>query len=222
LNSHQVIGPLSLSGEIINGEFFKYFIDNTEDDIISSNIASNIDELWKTLVDGGELEKKETLVCPNGQTKRDTIKVEECHWERFWILISAIAEVPILLIGPPGAGKSHLAQWSHALLPERNHETKSQIEQIWRLANLDNIPQVPLISPHAKSKLSEFVGVKRNKQDQPGHFSLAHGGMLILDEFAEMNRDCREILRNVLDSKQIIKNTIFIQKRPHQLSQSIH
>ena len=66
---------------------------------------------------------------------------------------------------------------------------------------------MPFQNPHSRTHLSEFVGVARHEVPRPGIFTLSHGGLLVLDEFPELARDAREILRNILDEKKVVKNT---------------
>ena len=110
-------------------------------------------------------------------------------------------------MGAPGIGKTYLARWAQSLIEEPQGKLRKEINQIWTLSGKAKYPRIPLQIPHARSHLSEFVGVSRLDVPRPGIFSLAHGGLLVLDEFPELSRDCREILRNIIDEKEVRKNS---------------
>lgn len=130
--------------------------------------------------------------------------VDGREWERLWLYVAAVAELPALLTGAPGTGKSHLARWASHLAPIPDRATWFEIQQIWKLAGKPAEVIPPVLTPHARTALHEFIGVRRKGHCRPGLFSLAHGGTLILDEFLEMNRDSRETLRTVLEERRLV------------------
>jgi len=95
-------------------------------------------------------------------------------------------------MGNPGLGKSKLARWAYSLIPLQR-----------KVREEDPFREIPFIAPHNRSHLWEFLGAQKGNQSQIGIFSRAHNGILVLDEFAELNRDVREILRTILDHKKV-------------------
>ena len=105
----------------------------------------------------------------------------------------------LLLFGEPGAGKSYLAQSILSILPSLNQEEALEISQIYSLlAPLKDglIKERPFRSPHHSVSKAAFLG----GLDFPGELSLAHLGVLFLDEFIELRRDLIEALRQPLEN----------------------
>ena len=125
------------------------------------------------------------------------------HQAKRALEIAAAGSHNVLLIGPPGAGKSMLA-WSFAsLLPSLTPEESLESTSIHSLRGDIRHPILhpPFRQPHHSVSLVGLVG--GGKPTQPGEISLAHNGVLFLDEFPEFSRDCIESLRQPLESHSI-------------------
>ncbi len=197
LKSVHYSGSLSLSGDLCESELL------CEGAKIST--FKNLNQVWAFVLTG-EIpvnEKPETKVYFKTQIPH----AEKREYEKFWLGVAAHAKLPVLLIGPPGVGKSHLARWALSCLQSPTDKLREEIDRIWILSGKEELPEIPFQNPHSRTHLSEFVGVARHEVPRPGVFSLAHGGLLVLDEFSELARDSREILRNILDEKKVVKNT---------------
>ncbi|MEO5666525.1 MAG: ATP-binding protein, partial [Bdellovibrionota bacterium] len=131
------------------------------------------------------------------------VRVEGRRFERFALFVAAVLREPVLLVGPPGVGKTHLGKWCRSWYLGPARQASSEKERIWRSAGYESAPRVPFLNPHARTHVSEFLGYKKFGRSLPGLFSLAHGGLMVLDEFPELSRDVREIFRNVLDQKEL-------------------
>ncbi len=212
LQKNLFAGSLNLNADLESCDITRNCQNRPDQNFLGAPQFQNLKELWDFLNSSDSIPKLEKVTLEKIPTiqksfSRVSIKVEGRKWERFWLCVAATAQLPAILMGPPGVGKSHLAKWSECLIPKPIGPAKDQIEQIWKLSGQKIHDGAPVLNPHSRSQLSEFVGFKRQNMERPGYFSLAHGGLLILDEFAEMNRDVREILRTVLDQKKIIRNS---------------
>ncbi len=117
------------------------------------------------------------------------------------LTISATGRHPILLIGPPGSGKSLLATRLPLLLPEPTEEEFQAIKRIYAIAGLANPEGRPFRSPHHHTTITALIGGGRIPS--PGEVTLAHHGVLMLDELPEFSRMAIEALRQPLESGEV-------------------
>ncbi|CAH6662984.1 YifB family Mg chelatase-like AAA ATPase [Pseudocitrobacter vendiensis] len=111
----------------------------------------------------------------------------------------------LLLIGPPGTGKTMLASRLRGLLPPLNDREALETAAIISLENASNVQkqwrQRPFRSPHHSASLTAIVG--GGSIPGPGEISLAHNGVLFLDELPEFERRVLDALREPIESGQI-------------------
>lgn len=118
--------------------------------------------------------------------------------------IAACGGHHMLFFGPPGTGKSMLAGRMPGILPSMSNQQALEVACIQSLANkgLDkDLFQRPFRSPHHSASAIAIVG--GGSSPQPGEISLAHQGVLFLDELPEFQRSVLEVLREPLESGEI-------------------
>jgi magnesium chelatase family protein len=125
--------------------------------------------------------------------------------ERF-IGIAAAGNHHLILLGAKGVGKSHAMEWLIQLQPESSDKMKVHRALLAELnqpfGELEsNLACVRRISPAVKP--SALLGSANAHWIRPGEFSLAHGGLLVADEFPEWARDSREALREPLETGKV-------------------
>ncbi len=121
------------------------------------------------------------------------------------LLIAAAGAHNLLLIGPPGTGKTLLASRLPGLLPPLDEEAALEVAAIHSLASstpLERWPQRPFRQPHHSASGPALVG--GGSRPRPGEITLAHQGVLFLDELPEFDRKVLEVLREPLESGQIV------------------
>ena len=112
----------------------------------------------------------------------------------------------LIMIGPPGSGKSMMAKRLPSILPPLSLAESLETTQIHSVAGkLDRetslISQRPFRAPHHTISQVALVGGGQNPQ--PGEISLAHNGVLFLDEMPELSRSVLEVLRQPLEDRKI-------------------
>ena len=112
----------------------------------------------------------------------------------------------MIMIGPPGSGKSMMAKRLPSILPPLSLAESLETTQIHSVAgklgkNMSLISQRPFRSPHHTISQVALVGGGLNPQ--PGEISLAHNGVLFADELPEFNKSTLEVLRQPLEDRKI-------------------
>lgn len=119
--------------------------------------------------------------------------------------ITAAGGHNLLMIGPPGSGKSMLAQRIPGLLPPLTTKEILELSMIHSVAGLlkdgNLITQRPFRSPHHSASMPALIG--GGQKAKPGEISLAHNGVLFLDELPEFSRTTLDSLRQPLETGEV-------------------
>lgn len=231
-----VIGELGLSGEVkkVKGilpivrkareEGIKYCLVPKENEkeaavireicVIGVSHITQVLQYLKKEEGNGFLKKEGQKAAGNGQDGfKDSFDFKEDFGDMSGqAVLKRAAEVAaagfhhLLLIGPPGAGKTMTAKRIPTILPPLTEEESMEVSTIYSVAGMlsGDMPLVtkrPFISPHHTISPQALAGGGRFPK--PGAVSLAHRGVLFLDELPEFSRTAIDILRQPLEEKQI-------------------
>ena len=147
-----------------------------------------------------------SLLAAAPQTSIDFSDIKGQHEAKRAMEIAAAGGHNLIMVGPPGSGKSMMAKRLPSILPPLTLSESLETTQIHSIAgklgkNVSLISQRPFRSPH--HTISQVALVGGGATPQPGEISLAHNGVLFCDELPEFNKTTLEVLRQPLEDRHI-------------------
>jgi magnesium chelatase family protein len=168
----------------------------------SVNTASGLDHLKADLVSVKKLNHVSSL--PSQDDYQDVLGQ---HHVKRALTIAAAGMHNLILVGPPGTGKSMLIKRLPTILPPLTNEQALEVTKIYSSAGRFHVSPFhfitdrPFRAPHHTISASGLAG--GGLIPKPGEISLAHHGVLFLDELPEFKREALEVLRQPLEEHQV-------------------
>lgn len=219
------IGELALSGEIVGvpGTLpmaialeemgFEYLVlpeDNTEEcsglkklKIIPVNHLTQVVQYLNQDIDITPIKNKECVFSEEIQYNVDFSDIRGQETLKRAMEIAAAGHHNILIVGPPGSGKTMAAKRMPTILPALTFEESMECTKIYSVGGMLKglIQTRPFRSPHHTSSAVALIG--GGTYPKPGEVSLAHNGILFLDEFPEFQKQVIEALRQPIEDREV-------------------
>ncbi|MGC8553926.1 MAG: YifB family Mg chelatase-like AAA ATPase [Candidatus Acidulodesulfobacterium sp.] len=181
-----------------------YFNNKSKININYENNDENI--YFKNIIENAKAAKKER------ERYIDFAEIKGQELAKRAVLTAVAGHHNILMIGPPGSGKTMLAHSIAGIQPDLSLEESLETSNIYSFSNKNKkngveeiglILRRPFIEVHHTASLAGLIGGGGGSNPLPGDISLAHNGVLFIDEFSELNRKTIDGLRQPMEDKYI-------------------
>ena len=179
--------------------------------------ANNLVDVLKILAGNPEAEEflirsNDQSLLPEGSEEKDYMDFCQIYGQNIakrGLEIAAAGGHNVILIGAPGSGKTSLAKALAGILPPMEQEEAMVASKIYsaagkRSAKIGLMRQRPFRAPHYSASLAAMIGGGAGDSIVPGEVSLASGGVLFLDEFAQMPKSIMESLRGPIEDRKVV------------------
>lgn len=213
-----VRGVLPMAVKARDRGFTKIFVarENTEEALLVEGLQvyalGNLGELVRFLTGQEAMEPAVPRAAADTEPEAfdDFADVQGQYQAKRALEIAAAGGHNVLMVGVPGSGKTMLARRMSSILPELSREEALEVTKIYSVAGLLRggglIRQRPFRSPHHTSSMVAMIG--GGSVPRPGEVTLAHHGVLFLDELPEFTKKSLEVLREPVEDRQITVSRI--------------